>query len=210
MLLDGLGDRPRVLDDLPVHVHDVEAPIRTILEMHRAEPRVSRSQKLNTLLVGRTTRHPAHPVGLQHLPVDQVAPGIADEDVVGKLRAIGITAVHRRPSRTREITRDSPTALDHARDYPTNTPTGPNNPPRLIRTNPKHFSRRSVGSDAHPRRRQGDPGIACPMRPVHGHPLEVITVAGHESIAHRVERKAVLTTARLWTERLSPRIEAEI
>ena len=199
-----------MLDDLPVHVYDVEAPIRTILEMHRAEPRVSRSQKLNTLLVGRTTRHPAHPVGLQHLPVDQVAPSIADENVVDEVRAIGITAVHRRPSGPREITRDPPTALDHAWDYPTNSPPRPNNPPRLVGTNPEHLSRGSVGSDAHPRRRQSDPGIARSMRPVQGHPLEMITVAAHESISHRIERESVLTAARLRTERFGQRIEAEI
>ena len=210
VLLNGLRDRPRVLDHLPVHVHDVQTTLRTVLEMHRPEPRVSRSQKLNTLLVGRTTRHPAHPVGLQHLPVDQVAPSIADENVVDEVRAIGITAVHRRPSGPREITRDPPTALDHAWDYPTNSPPRPNNPPRLVGTNPEHLSRGSVGSDAHPRRRQSDPGIARSMRPVQGHPLEMIAVAAHESISHRIERESVLTAARLRTERFGQRIEAEI
>ena len=210
VLFDGLGDGPRVLDDLPVHVHNVKATIGPILEMHRPEPGVSRGQKLDVLFIGRTTCHPTHPVGVQHLPMDQVAPGITDEDIVHKLRTEGISAVHRRSGRTREIAGDTASPLDHAGDDATDAPTGPDYSPRLIRADPEHLSRGPIGCDADPRGRQSDPGIARGMRPVHGHPLEMIAVARHEAIAHRIEGEAILAATGLRTDRLGGRIQAEI
>ena len=210
VLLDGLRDGPRVLDDLPVHVHDVKTTVRTVLEMHRAEPRVSRRQKLNPLLIHWPARHPAHAIGMQLLPVNQITPGIANENVVDEVRAIGVAPVHRCPGGSREIAGNPPTALDHAWDDTTDAPPGPNNAPGLVGTDPEDFGGRPVGRDAHPRRRQGDPGIARGMRPVHGHPLEVIAVAGDESIAHRIEGESILAASGLGTDRLGRGIEAEI
>ena len=210
VLLDGLRDGPRVLDDLPVHVHDVKTTVRTILEMHWTKPRVPRSQKLNSLLIGRTPRHPAHAIGMQLLPVNQITPGIADENRVDEVRAIGVATVHRRSGGSREIAGNPPTTLDHAWNDATDAPPGPNNAPGLIGTDPEDFGGRPVGRDAHPRRRQGDPGIARGMRPVQGHPLEVIAVAAHKSIPHRIEGQTILPTTGLGTDRLGQWIEAEI
>ena len=50
-MLDDFVGNALCLDDLPVHVGDVQCPIRRIGHVHRAEPGVLRREELDPLFV---------------------------------------------------------------------------------------------------------------------------------------------------------------
>ena len=79
--LHGGGDVLRVLDDLAVHVGDVERSVRAGLDLRRPEPVVFRGEEFRLLLIVRPPAGEGHAVGRHDLVMHQVVDWLGNEDV---------------------------------------------------------------------------------------------------------------------------------
>ena len=210
VLLDGFGDRPRVFDDLAVHVDHVKATVGSVLEMDRTKPRVGGREEFHALFIGRSPAGEQDAIGNEHLAMDEVASGIADEGIVRELRAVGVAAVDRGPRRAGEVSGDPSPALDHARHHATDAPPGADDAPGFIRAQAEHFGGGAIRRDAGPRVREGEGGIGPGLVGLEGDQLQVIAVAAHKAAPATVEGQAILRATGLRTQVERPGIKAEI
>ena len=86
VLLEGFRHRFGGFDELAVHVHHVERPVRSVGEIAGPEPDVGRGQKLPVGLAGRAAGQVTDSVGPDQIPVHQVGADVAGEEVA----AIGL------------------------------------------------------------------------------------------------------------------------
>ncbi len=90
---DVIGDRPGVFDIEPVHVDDMQRPVRRVDEGDRPEPVVGRRQELRFGLGPDRPERDA--VGNQPLAVDDVRRHIGDEDIAVEIRGVLVAAIDR-------------------------------------------------------------------------------------------------------------------
>ena len=88
-----LGHELGMLDQLAVHVDDVECPVRTVRQVDRPEGRVGGRQELAALL--GPARDEGHSGRLEHAAVNQVRQRLADEGVAVVGRRQQATALDR-------------------------------------------------------------------------------------------------------------------
>src|SRR5581483_11402291 len=103
--LDVRGERPRVLDDLTIHVDDIQSAIRRVCKLHRPKPGVARGREFHFLLAGRALGFEAHVVRRKDFAMHQVAASVAHEGVVAKLTWECVSAINQRAGCAREVTR---------------------------------------------------------------------------------------------------------
>ena len=199
-----------MLDDLSIHVDDIQGAVRRIGELDRPKPDIGARNKLGPLLVRGSLRNPSHAVSAKPLAVKQVAPAIRDECVPHILAGPGVTPIDHKAGRTGKVPARSATALDRSRHQSGHPPLRAQHPPRFLRTRPEHWRCRSIGGDAYQGPRHRKPriptGIPCLG---HEHP-DVIAVVAGKPTATVVERLSILTAAGLRRELQRSRIKREI
>ena len=209
-MLDLIRNAPRVLDDLAVHVANVETAIRGVREVHHAHPGVLARRKLVALLIVGPAADEARPVGEDFLAVDQLAAGVAGKRVVHEIVAIGVAAKDRRTRGAGEIAADAAAALDDSLDHAANAPPGADDPPGLVGTDPVDLGGAAIRRDALPRRRQGQEGIlpriAVSVDPI----LQVVGIRAGKLPAVVVKAHAILRAAAFEAEFVGARIKPEI
>ena len=193
--LDGLGDRPRVLDDLAIHVEDVKRPIGGVGELDGPEPCVLRRDEFHARLVRRTRRDRLDPRHVDLFVVNEVSSGIADERVADELRGEGVAPVDRPPRRTGEIAGRAAASFHHARHLAGDAPMGADDAPRLLGAEPEDFGSGPVDGDVHQRGHRLEKGVPPRVAFLKDVGHEMPAVARGEAASGVVEAHAVLAAA---------------
>src|SRR3989442_8282906 len=105
-----------MLDDLPVHIDNVERAVRSVSKLHGPKPRISRSDKFHFLFVWRALRFQAHTVRQQKFAMHQISTCIPNKSVVEVFFWKGISAINQRAGCAREVTRSAPPAFNRSAD----------------------------------------------------------------------------------------------
>ena len=170
-----LGHELRMLDQLAVHVHHVECPVRPVRQVDRPECRVGGCEELAALLdPAGIVRHSGR---FEHAPMHEVAQRFTDE---------GIAVVGRR--------QDAPT-LDH---WPATRVEECNRlavEPRLRRTDPEDAATVSRIEDLRDRRGLGQVGVAVQCVLFEYDMADRDRVPRREAVSPIVERQAKLAEA---------------
>jgi hypothetical protein len=210
VLLDFFGDAPRVLDDLAIHVADVERAVGGVGEIHDAHPRIGAGGEFVALLVGGAAADKAHAVGGDFFAVHELAAGVAREGVVHEIVAIGIAAKDGGAGGAGEVTAHAAAALDHAFDDAADAPARADDAPRFVGTETEDLGSAPVGGDALARGRRREERIPRGVAFVVDPELEVVGVGAGEFTAVVVEAHAVLGAAGFKTESVGARIKPEV
>ena len=201
-----------MLDHLAVHVENVETTVGSIDKIDRPEPIRDRSEKLAPFLsrpAPGDRLHCAVRMG-DHLSMHQVAAGIADESVSGIFGTIRVAGKDRRPGGTGEISRNSAATFHRPRNHTAHPPARANDAPRLVRTEPKNFRRRSIDRDIDPRSRHREIRIRFHLPRLPHDRLQVMAIAAREASSVGVEAHAELRTEILQPKLPGFRIEGNI
>ena len=178
VLLDLIGDGPRVLDDFAIHVADMEAAVGGVGEVDHANPGVATCGELEALFIGRTFPREVDAIGgrRDHLTVDELSAGVAREAVVLEGRTVGIAAIDRRARRPGEVTAHATATFHSTRDGSRDAPAGAHDTPRFIGTDAKDFGRAAVFGDAGSRGGQGKERILGETGAIVDPVLEVVGI----------------------------------
>ena len=212
VLLDLVGDGPRVLDHLAIHIADMEAAVGGVGEIDHADPGVAAGGELEAAFVGGSFAGEADAVGggSDHLAMDELTARVAREAVVPEGRAIGVAAVDCRARRASEVTAYAPAAFDAAGDRAGDAPARAHDAPRLIRADAEDFGRGPVLGDALTRRGQRKVGVRRRPSAVVDPILQVVGVGAAELPAEIIEAHPILGAAGFESERMGQRVEPEI
>ena len=131
--------RPRVLDRLAIHVHDVERAVRRVRHGHGPEPVVARGEKLFARLLRCAFGEEVQSLAPQTFAVTQVAAAVCDKRVAVILGWKGVTAINRHAARAGEVTGRAPAALDRAGHESGDPPLRAQDAPRLLGTDAKNL-----------------------------------------------------------------------
>ena len=82
VLFDFVGNAPRMLDDLAVHIANIQAPIGGIGKIHDANPRVIARRKFKTLFIGWASANEADAVGIDFFSMHELSTGIPRECII--------------------------------------------------------------------------------------------------------------------------------
>ena len=129
-----------MLDGFAVHISHVQAAVWSISKLYRTKPVIGARDKFTLLLTLGSSGNWLHPVIVQTLAMNQVAPRISNESVSEEILSQCITAVDGDTSGSGEITRHTPTSLHRAAHCLGHTPSGAHNTPGFIRTQAENRS----------------------------------------------------------------------
>ena len=210
VLLDAVRKRPRVLDHFAVHIGNVKRAVRADLHLHRPKPVVGRGEELPVAFIVGALRGKFYPMGTKFFSMNQVAPSVGDESVAAVPAWPSVPVVNRHAGCRREITGRTPAALHRPGHLLGNAPARADDPPRLVRAEPKHRCRGAVHRDVHQRRLGHEVRIRAGVALLVHHLLNVMAVAADELPPGRVEVHPVLRAAVLQTKLKRARVEGEI
>src|SRR5262249_12072620 len=194
------------LDQLAVHVEDVQCAVGGIGKLHRTEPVVAGGEELD-VLVGALSRE-GNATRFQASAVDQIAGHLADEDVAAVLLGPGVTAIGshaggagEEPGRLSALVRAGYLALG--------TEPRAEDAPGLVGTDAKQFRVLAGGRDVDGSRRRLHVGVARQVTAVVQEHVNGVAVLADEGAAPVVHAHAVLAAAAGHLERHPPWVEEE-
>ena len=197
MLLDGLGQRPGMLDDFAIHVGDVKRTVRRVGKLHRAKPVVATGQELHLLFVVRPPGDQGGAIRMEFLSMHEIAPAVGDEGVLAIVLRESVAAIDGCAGRAGEVTGGAPAALDRAGNQAGDTPARAEHAPRFVGTDAKDLRCRPVRGYARARRRHGEERISVSVTVFVHDELDVVAVAANEFPTPAVETHPVLGPAAL-------------
>jgi len=195
-----------MLEQLAIHVGQVERPVGRLGELDRAEPDLVGGKEL---AIGfRPVRGESDAARLKPHTVDQIARPLANERIAVKGCRKGVALVDRHPARRREIAGRRTAAFDRPGKHAPHAHLRPHDPPRFRRTGA--VDGHPVGPDGNPRRRGGEEGIPGDVAIFVHHHVDGRAVGGLELAPPRIEGHAVLPPAALQPQLAGARVEAEV
>src|SRR5262245_26342438 len=146
VLLDDGRQAVGVLDDLAVHVEDVERAVGGVGELDGTEPDVAGGDEFGFFVDAAADE--ADAVGFETLAVDQVAADIADDRYALPLAGPGVAAIDSRARSAGEIAGSAAAAFDGTGDHAGDAEPRADDAPRLDGAGAKDVGLRTVGGDA--------------------------------------------------------------